>query len=631
MRYGATDMIITNHLARHAFLALIAVHAFLAIASEALAAEPSPPAALRAEVYSRTTAELFWDRPDVFSLRYEVRRDDAILTTTDGVSFFDDTLAAGTAYTYTVIAIDRDGQRSAASTVQLETRGGTTAGIPAPTGLRAEVYSGTAAELFWDRFDDSGLRFEVRRDGNVVSTSDGISYFDDTLARGRDYAYQIIAIDSAGKRSAPASVTVRTDSSSEPSDPGQPMQPDPPDDTLTAIQPKDLTIKVYSSTAAELFWTPPDRAFRPVVEKNEIRRNGMLIATVPGWNLRSYFDSNREPGKSYAYTVTAISSAGQASATVSDTGVSQPQPTEPPSTTTPPSDLPGPVRAKLDMTFEIIDAAAIEKVMATIARLADRDFRASAGFTATGQVEMPGLGWFDVFACPNGGELLESLGEDELGNIVQSSGRFSNRFDATNCAIGPIVFTGLMSHEGLPSGFEPDGVVRSGSVNAIGIVLDDSRDLSTISFDQAFYFPDETDLRFSRYSAYDITVEWPEYSWSAESVHSNGRDRQNQLPDGGYGMTARARNVVGPFSGSATMNTLGPMEYDNGRDSAHPTAGRLEFGTASDRLLIDAFNGDPATFTLTVTTDSTTTSYTVPFSDTYRFEAPVTAGLNIGF
>ena len=111
-------MIITNRSARHGFLSLVAIQALLSIAAEALAAAPSPPAMLRAEVYSRTTAELFWDRPDVFGLSYEVRRDDALLITTDGVSFFDDTLSAGTAYTYTIVAIDRDGQRSATSTVQ---------------------------------------------------------------------------------------------------------------------------------------------------------------------------------------------------------------------------------------------------------------------------------------------------------------------------------------------------------------------------------------------------------------------------------------------------------------------------------------------------------------------------------
>lgn len=82
---------------------------------------------------------------------------------------------------------------------------------------------------------------------------------------------------------------------------------------------------------------------------------------------------------------------------------------------------------------------------------------------------------------------------------------------------------------------------------------------------------------------------------------------------------------------TSELRTLGPMESANGRDNASPNAGRVSMGIKSDSLLIDAFNGDPATFTLTSTTGDTTTSYTVKFSDTYQFEAPIPSSVNIGF
>ena len=90
-------MITMNRLASHASLVFFILLIPLAMVSEAFAAAPSPPTGLRAEVYPQTAAELFWDRPDAFGLRYEIRRDDMTLSTIGGVSFFDDTLAAGTA------------------------------------------------------------------------------------------------------------------------------------------------------------------------------------------------------------------------------------------------------------------------------------------------------------------------------------------------------------------------------------------------------------------------------------------------------------------------------------------------------------------------------------------------------
>ncbi len=83
-------------------------------------------------------------------------------------------------------------------------------GVPAPANLTAKVYSGTAAELFWDRVSGVALNYEVIRDGAVVATIDGTSYFDDTLSRGAIYNYQVTAIlDSM--RSDPAAVDVSTE------------------------------------------------------------------------------------------------------------------------------------------------------------------------------------------------------------------------------------------------------------------------------------------------------------------------------------------------------------------------------------------------------------------------------------
>ncbi|ASJ73688.1 fibronectin type III domain-containing protein [Granulosicoccus antarcticus] len=65
------------------------------------------------------------------------------------------------------------------------------------SNVRASVYSSTAAELFWDRppYSSSTL-FDIYRDGELVSTQNNNSYFDDELQPGVTYTYQIDYRDS---------------------------------------------------------------------------------------------------------------------------------------------------------------------------------------------------------------------------------------------------------------------------------------------------------------------------------------------------------------------------------------------------------------------------------------------------
>ena len=93
----------------------------------------------------------------------------------------------------------------------LRTDGDTgTPSLAAPTELRSAVYSRTAAELFWARSDMPGLLYEVRRDGEIVDTTDEVSFFDVELASGITYVYEVIALDGA-LRSEASTITLTTD------------------------------------------------------------------------------------------------------------------------------------------------------------------------------------------------------------------------------------------------------------------------------------------------------------------------------------------------------------------------------------------------------------------------------------
>ncbi len=80
------------------------------VAPDALVA----PEIERIAVYSGTAAELFWQRPPQGSpvARVEVSRDNLVLGSTNGTSFFDDSRSPGVDYEYTLVAIAADGQRS---------------------------------------------------------------------------------------------------------------------------------------------------------------------------------------------------------------------------------------------------------------------------------------------------------------------------------------------------------------------------------------------------------------------------------------------------------------------------------------------------------------------------------------
>lgn len=178
-------------------------------------APPSAPDELVARPYSGTAGAIRWRRSsDDRGVRgYELTRNGRPIGTVDALSRVDTDLVPGTDYRYTVAAIDTAGQRSATVGVTLRTPGGAASAAPgpaAPEGLRASVYSSSAGEVSWTRPGTPGLRYEVRRDGTVLATTDGVSHVDLELAAGREYRYEVVAIDREGRRSDPAVVTLRT-------------------------------------------------------------------------------------------------------------------------------------------------------------------------------------------------------------------------------------------------------------------------------------------------------------------------------------------------------------------------------------------------------------------------------------
>ena len=185
--------------------------------------EINPPANLTGTVYSMTAGELFWERVNFRAFEYDLTLNGNFLGTTSGNSFFVDSLVPDSQNIILVYAHNESGQRSEAVALILETFGsdfpraaiGDPINTPSPDGLTAPqnaqltVYSLTAAELIWDRpsADENVVSTEISRNGEIIGTAEGNSFYDDNRESGQPYFYELVAINANGDRSSTSVVS----------------------------------------------------------------------------------------------------------------------------------------------------------------------------------------------------------------------------------------------------------------------------------------------------------------------------------------------------------------------------------------------------------------------------------------
>lgn len=82
----------------------------------------------------------------------------------------------------------------------------------APRGLAGVSEDLSSIRLAWQApANESAVRYEVKRGGTVLADAlEDAAYLDRDLTADTEYAYEVTAVDQAGNRSAPATVTVRT-------------------------------------------------------------------------------------------------------------------------------------------------------------------------------------------------------------------------------------------------------------------------------------------------------------------------------------------------------------------------------------------------------------------------------------
>jgi len=164
---------------------------------------------LRADTYSDSTVELFWDAPrDAFNVAgFEIQRNgEVVALTQNGSSFIFDDIVPGETTRFAVRRVSTEGMTGPFSdSVEVVTGGVTGTGTDGyqppvrefePADLQALVYSSTDLELIWDRAQTSDIDgYEIRRNGEFIGFTNGTSFYDEVPTTDRVYNYDVIPVN----------------------------------------------------------------------------------------------------------------------------------------------------------------------------------------------------------------------------------------------------------------------------------------------------------------------------------------------------------------------------------------------------------------------------------------------------
>ncbi len=171
-------------------------------------AAPSTPLGLTANAVSGTQVNLAWSAStdNVAVTNYVVYRNNQQIAAPTVTSFSDTSVAAGTQYSYTVLAMDNAGNKSAQSAAVTVTTPFSADSIApsAPLTLTATAISSTAITLSWQPSTDNVAvaGYRLYRDGAQVGSTTSLSYTDSGLSPVTTYTYTIAAYDASGNVSA---------------------------------------------------------------------------------------------------------------------------------------------------------------------------------------------------------------------------------------------------------------------------------------------------------------------------------------------------------------------------------------------------------------------------------------------
>ncbi|HEX6099079.1 MAG TPA: right-handed parallel beta-helix repeat-containing protein [Thermoanaerobaculia bacterium] len=167
-----------------------------------------------------------------------------------------------------------------------------------PVNLRATGGHATSVSIAWNPSTDNvGVTgYIVVRNGVQIATVAATTFTDNTSSEGKMYAYQVIATDAAGNRSAPSVALPLAWSSADAEAPSAPA----------------ARVATVTSTSVEMRWSPATDNVG--VAEYRIYRGSTLVGNT---DKRRFLDRGLKPKTTYTYSVVAVDTAGNA--TISDT------------------------------------------------------------------------------------------------------------------------------------------------------------------------------------------------------------------------------------------------------------------------------------------------------------------------
>jgi chitodextrinase len=175
---------------------------------------PTAPSGFTATASGTSSVALKWNAATDNSgqiAAYRIARNGVQFASVTSLSYTDSGLTAGTAYSYTVVAVDGAGNVSPSASATATTAVPDGVAPTAPTNLRAQAQNGRKIGLSWNAASDNiGVTgYRVLRNGVQVAQVASLSYRDSPGARGT-FSYTVLAVDAAGNVSPPSNVATAT-------------------------------------------------------------------------------------------------------------------------------------------------------------------------------------------------------------------------------------------------------------------------------------------------------------------------------------------------------------------------------------------------------------------------------------